>query len=227
MPLPFKKKKPHKTRDGKIGITLRAHDIDTIIDIGANMGQSRDIFRKHGFTGDIISIEPSPALQDTLQKKSLTDPRWKVLTPLALGDKNGECDFNVSEASDLSSALAPSSAMLKALPHAKIVKTVKIPMKTLDSVYEDLNLEGKKVFIKMDTQGYEMPILRASKKTLKSISGLQVEMSLFELYRGETLFSEIIALLDKAGFNPHMIIETTFSRRLNRQLQIDGIFYKD
>ena len=34
----FKKPKPHKTREGKIGLTLATHNIDTIIDIGANTG---------------------------------------------------------------------------------------------------------------------------------------------------------------------------------------------
>lgn len=52
-------------------------------------------------------------------------------------------------------------------------------------------------------------------------------MSLLELYKGETMFDEIIAFLKNAGFTPHMLVETNFSRRLNRQLQIDGIFYRE
>jgi len=226
MIIPFKKPKPHKTRAGKIALTLKAHGIDTVIDIGANKGQTHDSLREGGFAGDIISVEPLPALQDDLQAKAAKDPRWRVLPPLALGDNNGECTLNVSHASDMSSLLPSSGALMQALPDTKVVETVTVPMKTLDTLYEELSLEGKNVFIKMDTQGYEMAILKHAPETLKKAKGLQLEMSLFKLYEGETLFDDIIAFLKGAGFTPHILVETTFSRRLNRQLQVDGVFFR-
>lgn len=225
--LPFKKPKPHKTREGKIVLTMKAHDIDTVIDIGANNGQTRDLLRKAGFKGDIISIEPIPALQPVLQTKATKDPKWTVLEPLALGDKNGSCEINISQADDLSSVLKASNELLTALPNTKVNETVSVPMKTLDTLYEELSLTNKNVFIKMDAQGYEMPILQHGLKALEAAKGLQVEMSLFPLYEGETLYDEIIGFLESHGYNAHMLIETNFARRLNRQLQVDGIFYKD
>ncbi len=222
-----RKPKPHKTRDGKIGITLTAHNIDTIIDIGANIGQTRDLLRENGFNGDIISVEPLPSLQDMLQEKAKTDPKWQVLEPLALGDHNGECEINISESSDMSSLLPASKELITALPRTNVTGKATIPMKTLNTLYQELNLENKRVFIKMDTQGYEMKILECAKETLDKIIGIQVEMSLFPLYEGEVLFDEVIALLKQNGFTPHMLIETNFSRKLKRQLQIDGIFFKD
>lgn len=225
--IPFKKKKPHKTRDGKISLTLKAHNIDTIIDIGANNGQTRDTLRTNGFTGNIYSIEPVPALQDVLKSKAAKDSNWHILPPLAIGDKNGTCELNISAASDMSSVMTASGALMKALPDTKIVETVTVPMKTLDTLYAELNLSDKNTFIKIDAQGYEMNILRAATETLKNAKGLQIEMSLFPLYEGEILFDEIIAFMKQAGFTPHMLVETNFSRRLNRQLQIDGIFFKN
>lgn len=225
--IPFKKKKPHKTRDGKIGLTLKAHNIDTIIDIGANNGQTRDSLRLHGFTGDIYSIEPVPSLQDVLKAKAQKDSSWHILPPLAIGDKNGECKLNISAASDMSSVLPASGALMQALPDTKVMETVTVPMKTLDTVYAELNLANKNTFIKIDAQGYEMNILRHAPETLQNAKGFQIEMSLFPLYEGEILFDEIIAFMKKTGFTPHMLVETNFSRRLNRQLQVDGIFFKN
>ncbi len=227
MGFPFKKPKPHKTRDGKIGITIAAHNIDTIIDIGANIGQTRDNLRENGFDGDIISIEPLPSLQDALQLKAKSDPKWTVLKPLALGDHNGTCEINISESSDMSSILKSSEELMTALPRTRVMDKATVTMKTLDTIYEELNLESRRVFIKMDTQGYEMKILECAAKTLDKITGIQVEMSLFPLYEGEILFYDIINLLKQKGFSPHMMVETNFSRKLKRQLQIDGIFFKD
>lgn len=225
--IPFKKKKPHKTPQGKIGLTMKAHNIDTIIDVGANHGGAYKRFRANGFDGQIISIEPIPSVQATLSSMAEKDPHWSVMPPMALGDKNGEAQFNVSEATDLSSVLQHSDALATALPRTKVVETITVEMKTLDTLYDELNLDGKNVFLKIDTQGYEMPILRHAEKTLERIKGIQLEMSLFELYEGETLFDETIAFLKERGFSTHMLIETNFSRKLNRQLQVDGIFYKD
>lgn len=208
-------------------MTMEGHGIDTVLDIGANRGQTRDMLRQARFKGEIISVEPLPALQDELQKKARKDKRWRVLPPLALGDKNGECEINVSSSSDMSSLLPASDALMKALPKTQVVETAKIPMKTLDALYEELGLAGKRVFVKIDTQGYEMAILRNANVALAKIAGIQVEMSLFEIYKGEALFDEIVAFLKDKGFTPHMLIETNFSKKLNRQLQVDGIFYRD
>lgn len=225
--IPFRKPKPHKTRAGKIGLTLTAHGIDTIIDIGANNGGAHDMFRAAGFAGEIISIDPLPPVHITLNEKAQKDPNWTILPPMAIGDKDGETQINVSEATDMSSILPSSAALISALPKTRVVETMTVPMKTLDSLYEELALDGKKVFVKIDTQGYEMNILKHAPRALDKIIGLQIEMSLFELYEGETLFDEVIGFLKKKGFSPHMLIENNFSRTLNRQLQVDGIFYKD
>ncbi len=222
-----KKQKPHKNPEGKVVLTLKAHNIDTVIDIGANIGQTHDCLRQWGFEGDIISVEPLPSLQNLLQKKAEKDSNWTVLPSLALGDSNKDIEINISEASDMSSILPVSEELLIALPKANTVSTATIPMKTLDTLYDELNLDNKNVFIKMDTQGYEMNILQHGLQALKKAVGLRLEMSLFEVYEGEALMSDIMIFLKEKGYNPHMLWEVFFSRKLNRQLQVDGVFYKD
>lgn len=233
--LPFtvkiEKNRPHKTRDGKIGLTLKANKIDAILDVGANIGQTHDSLRAHGFKGPIISIEPLPALQAGLQAKAKKDKDWTVLPPLALGDKDGDITFHMTGASDLSSMLLPTTMLQQALPNAKIAESVTVPMKTLDSVYAELEqshgLSNKNVFIKIDAQGAEKMILTHAPETLKKIKGIQIELSLFPLYEGEALYDELLAYLQSYGFKPHMLVETNFNRRIQRQLQIDAILYKD
>lgn len=222
-----KKNKPHKNPEGKVVLTLIEHNIDTIIDIGANIGQTHDTLRHWGFKGEIISVEPLPSLQNTLQEKATKDPLWTVLSPLALGEANKDIEINVSEASDMSSILETSDELLEALPKTTVIDQAIIPMKTLDTLYDELNLDNKNIFIKMDTQGYEMNILQHGQNALKKAIGLRLEMSLFEIYKGEALMSDIMMFLKEKGFSPYMIWEVYFSRKLNRQLQAEGVFYKD
>ena len=50
--------------------------------------------------------------------------------------------------------------------------------------------------------------------------------SLVPLYRGEKTFEEIAAYLKAAGYDAHYIIPGYFSKKLNRQLQVDGVFFR-
>ena len=223
----LKKNKPHKNNEGRVVLTMKENNIDTVIDIGANKGHTYETLRRWGFNGQIYSIEPLSSLQAPLQEKAKLDPLWTVLPPLALGEENKEIEINVSEATDMSSILDVSDELLTALPKSQILEKETIPMKTLDCLYEELNLDNKKVLIKIDTQGYEMNILKHGIQALKKTTGVRLEMSLFEIYKGETLMSDVMAFMKENKFQPYLISETYFSRKLNRQLQADGVFYKD
>lgn len=222
-----KKNKPHKNEEGKVVLTLKEHNIDTVIDIGANIGQTGERLRRWGFEGDIYSVEPISSLQEPLLEASKNDPKWTILPPMVIGDSNKDIEFNVSDSKEMSSVLEPCDELIQALPKTTIIATETIPMKTLDTLYEELNLEGKRVFVKMDTQGYEMNILKGGQESLKKATGLRLEMSLFEIYKGETTMTDIMIYLQNKGYVPHLLWEVYFSRKLNRQLQVDGVFYKD
>jgi FkbM family methyltransferase len=227
MALPrFLKPKQRLDDEQKIVQSMLHQGIDMVLDIGANKGQTRDALRKNGFIGDIVSIEPVPALHPLLQEKALKDLKWRVLEPFALGEKAGTCRINVSKAPDMSSLLAANDRLMTAYPKTQVLESVEIPMRTLDEVYESLQLQNRRVLIKIDTQGYEMAILKGGAEALRQAQGVRVEMSLLELYEGEALYTDIIALLAQYGYAPHILIDIGYSRALSRQLQLDGVFYK-
>ncbi len=227
MALPkFLRRKERLCDERKIVRSLQEQRIDTVLDIGANKGQTRDALRKYGFAGEIISLEPVPGLNPLLQEKANKDPKWRVLEPFALGETAGTCAINVSKAPDMSSLLPANARLMTAYPKTEVLETAQIPMKTLDTLYGELALEGRRVLIKIDTQGFEMPILKGGDKALRAAHGVRVEMSLVELYEGEALYTDIIAHLAGYGFAPHILIDIGYSRALNRQLQLDGVFYK-
>tara|TARA_B100000795_G_scaffold265429_1_gene247244 strand:- start:1712 stop:2647 length:936 start_codon:yes stop_codon:yes gene_type:complete len=55
-------------------------------------------------------------------------------------------------------------------------------------------------FIKIDTEGSELDILKGSKNTLLKVSGLEVECSFHQLREGQPLFEEIRSYLESLDF---------------------------
>ena len=114
---------------------------------------------------------------------------------------------------------------MTALPRTRIVAEWQTPVTTLEAAIKQHCKPADRVFVKIDTQGFEKQVLEGIGNAWPQITGLQVEMSLFPLYEGEATFMELCSTILAKGFEPHLMLETTFSRKLNRQLQVDGVFF--
>lgn len=218
----IKSKRPkHTNVDGRISLIMESNNIDLVLDIGANFGQTAEKLRKMVYTGKIISFEPVRQCYDVLIKKSETDKNWEIYDMVAVSDKIGKTEINVMENTDMSSLLKPSKLMEKAIPNSGKSNKQTISTTTLDYVVSKYSKKYKNIYVKIDTQGFEYNILKASKTALKKIKGLQLEMSLFPNYDGEKTFEHIIPILQKNGFEAYLIESMTFTRKLNRQMQIE------
>lgn len=219
--------KLHKTREGKIVQVLAHHGITLALDVGANIGQTGKALRRAGYRGRIVSFEPVPAAYRQLERAAAGDAMWIVAPRAALGRTAGRIEINVSEASDLSSALLPAPPLLEALPYGRTVESVSVDQITLaDALGQWLRPEDR-VFVKIDVQGTEDAVLDGARDRLAEIDIIQLEMSLFPLYRDEKTYEYYFARLAAAGFRPWLMFETNFSRNLSRQLQIDAVFVRE
>jgi FkbM family methyltransferase len=218
--------KMHKSPDGKLARILDDFSIDTVLDVGANIGQTHDKLRKSGFRGHIVSFEPVPSAHDTLMRKAGGDSDWDVAPRTAIGAAPGEADINVSEATDMSSILNANPALLETLPKTQITEVVKTPVTTLDAEWSTYCKPEARVFLKVDTQGYERQVLNGASGSLKKLVGIQLELSLVPLYEGEETYLHYLSDLHDWGFEPFMIWENYFSRLHGRQMQIDVVFMK-
>src|SRR5271170_3043937 len=95
----------HYNLEAHVTQVIHAYNIDTIIDVGANVGQFGTWMRKLGFKGDIHSFEPVRHTYDALSKCAANDDRWQAHN-VALGSSAGQSEINVTESSDFSSLLA-------------------------------------------------------------------------------------------------------------------------
>ncbi len=205
---------------------LSAHGVDLVLDVGANVGQYAGHLRAAGYSGRIVSFEPLSAAHAALAEAAAADPDWTVAPRMALGESDGQATINVSNESDMSSFLAIRADFLDSSPTSRTVGAETVAMARLESVFGDYAGPDARVFLKIDTQGYERQVLAGAGASLTRIAGLQLELSLIPLYEGEETWRAMIDRLAALNFAPYQFIPGYFSRHLVRMLQIDGVFFR-
>lgn len=205
---------------------LNTHQIDCILDVGANEGQYAQKLLKYGYTGAILSFEPVLSTYKILAANTAKSTHWKAYN-YALAAENGVAEINISGNTVSSSILEIEETHLAAAPESKYIKKETIQLKKLETLFfEELQLIDKRVFLKIDTQGFEMEVLKGAENILNNIIGVQLELSITEMYKGEKLFDELIAYLKERGFVLYQLEPGLVNIQTGRLLQFDGIFFK-
>lgn len=180
---------------------IKRHDIDLILDVGANMGQFSIELRDAGYTGQIISFEPIKECYAHL--KSIADDKWRVEN-YALGDENTTDTINISSKSVFSSILDTNEFGRSNFSDSiQIVDKQTITINRLDDVIHGLIDEPgkKKIFLKLDTQGYDDRVMHGAFNTLAQVQILQTEVSCKAIYKETPPFHEALKNLTNSGFN--------------------------
>lgn len=181
------------------------YGVDCVLDVGANEGQFHDFLRREvEFKGWIVSFEPAPIPLQRLTSNSQSDRRWKIV-PVALGSQIGHATLNVAAHSTVSSLRVPRFDMTHHIfEKRQISKQIDIPVSTLDCelpiLRRDLSVE--RFYLKMDTQGYDLEVVKGGKAVLPQIVALQSEMSVIPIYEGTPTHTDALAFLQEYGFRP-------------------------
>ena len=201
-----------------------AHGIDLVLDVGAADGGYGRQLRQFGYAGRIVSFEPLAAAFGRLSEHIAGDPQWTARNH-ALGEEAGEAVINVASNSTSSSLLPMLDAHREASPSVGYVGSETIRVERLDDVADELVGPDDRVFLKLDTQGFERQVLAGAAKTLDRCVGLQLEMSFVPLYEGGMLVDEAVSAAYSSGF--HLaVIEQGWASPTGQMLQADGIFFR-
>ena len=175
--------------------------IDNCIDIGSNKGQFLMIFRKYFSQAKLYSFEPQKKLIK-IQKSFLNNSKFYNF---CLGNYNGASTFNITERNDSSSLLKPKQFTDTIY---RIKKKIKTRVRKLDDVIKlDKNNTN---LIKIDVQGYEYQVLLGSKKTLKKIKFIIIEISSDENYYKEFDKAKTLSFLNANNFRLKKIYNKTY-----------------
>lgn len=172
-------------------------------DVGANLGQSIERFRKFSKNFKIYSFEPTPALCDTLRKKYNNNHNINI-NQIALGEKKGRTSFNSFKYHKINSILdidqkskfAKSRMIVSESDDKNFAEVIDVEITSIDNYCEENNINHIDL-LKIDTQGFEDKVLKGSLNLLskKSIDIIELELVLGFAYEKNLNFYDIEKIL--------------------------------
>lgn len=161
-----------------------------ILDVGANTGQSVRFFRDLLPDCRIHCFEPSPTAYRELETgiAGLPDVRTN---PIAVGSAAGTQTLRENDHTDMSSILSLGNQ-----GWGKITREIEIPVVTIDGYCTDTGIDRANV-LKVDTQGYDLEVLKGADGLLSSgkIDLVYTEVIFAPLYDDLPAFDEIYKFL--------------------------------
>lgn len=187
----------------------------SILDVGANVGQSVRRFRKYLRDAHIFSFEPNPKTFQVLLKKHANDKKLKCFNfgigaekralPFFMNPDSGSDSFyqiNLNgDAFRLSNTKEAKknhniSSLKQRIPYNS---TVQIPVDTLNNVCASEGLKRIDI-LKIDTQGFELQVLKGANNILSNTLIVEAEVIFSDSYEKTSSFGEIESLLRQYGF---------------------------
>lgn len=201
------------------------YQIDCVLDVGGNLGQFRDLLRDAvGWEGLILSFEPVRKYVNHLRERCAIESTWHVFD-FALGSEAGMATINVTRSPGLNSILSPRTDALPNFWSADaVLGTETIAIKTLDSVIRDLQAEHKfsRPYLKIDTQGFDLEVLKGARDFVSNVPALQTEMSIKPIYVGQPGFVELMEYFRAINFEPSALFPVNHDSAM-RLIEFDCI----
>jgi FkbM family methyltransferase len=176
--------------------------INCVFDVGANGGQYGRFLRGLGYRGRIVSFEPVSASFAVLARRRARDSDWKAHR-IALGEREESLLINVTAISQFSSFLLPNRySETRFGPYSSVENTEKVRVQRLASVFEECiaGIREPRVFLKMDTQGYDLNVLAGAGRRVEQVLALQSEVSVKAIYDKMPGYLEAVAKMTSMGF---------------------------
>jgi FkbM family methyltransferase len=175
--------------------------VDLILDVGGNRGSFPLAIREF-YHGPVISFEPVAGTFALLKRTASRDKNWSVFN-YALGNESGERQINTYKDDKLSSLLKISQDCDKHFrDNLANADTELIQIRRLDDIAAEIpfDLRSKRIFLKIDTQGYDLEVFKGAREVLKNVVAFQSELSFLPLYDGQPHWTDVIREYEKAGF---------------------------
>jgi len=175
-----------------------------VIDVGCRWG-----FADHFVNGEhahnfwIYGFDPDADECRRLEKVYKHFPQGKVqCIPLALGGEEGRRDLFVTKEPACSSLHAPIEFLAQNYPALDVIKKERVYPVEVVTLKSWADHEGidKIDYMKIDTQGSELEILRGAGDILNTTRCIDIEVEFNPIYEGQALFCDVDKFMRSKGF---------------------------
>ncbi|RDC64118.1 FkbM family methyltransferase [Adhaeribacter pallidiroseus] len=187
--------------------------VSTIIDVGAAAGSWSLSAKEFWPSSSYVLFEPLIERKAELEKLC-NDQKDFYFIPAAAGKENSEVNFYVSNDLD-------GSGIADEVEQASNIRTVEV--KSIQEEISQLNLTGPFI-IKLDTHGFEVPIIEGCARIIKDVSLFIIECYGFQIAKDSLLFWEMCQFMDTRGFRLIDIIDVTHRPKDSAFWQCDAFF---
>lgn len=178
--------------------------VNCVFDVGAREGEYGLWLRRNGYRGRIVSFEPVASNARVLAARAADDAQWDVHVS-ALGAENGSATINVTELTHFSSFRSPSTLSRETFgDESAVTRTETVRVQRLDTVFDAAvsGLRDPSVYLKMDTQGWDLEVLKGATASRTKIVALQSEVSVRAFYQESPTMIDSFEQIRQYGFVP-------------------------
>jgi hypothetical protein len=113
-------------------------------------------------------------------------------------------------------------------PRLQEPEEVEVEVRRLDRVLDETfdGLDGRRPFLKLDTQGFDLDVFAGAGDSIERFVGLQSELALMEIYKGMPRMQESLAAYEKAGFEIAGLYPVSRQTRTARVLEYDCVMVR-
>ena len=170
--------------------------IQTVLDVGAHMGEFAQRIRTMLPDAELICFEPLEEPFTKLTERFRGQPNFRAIR-CALGEKAGQHEIRHNEYAPSSSLLPMTELHKQSFTFAVKEQPEMIEVRRLSDVVRELNLRDP-LLLKLDVQGFEDKVIAGGEDVVARAKIIIIEVSFQPLYEGGPLFDDIYRLLNEA-----------------------------
>jgi FkbM family methyltransferase len=175
---------------------LKEKNIKSVLDIGANVGNWSSYIKQELPYMEIFCIEANPACEKFLIEKNLN---YNIA---CLSDTNKNIKFYIDPTTQVSTGCSYYLENTKYfIDESYIILETKKLDHTISNFYE---------YIKLDTQGSEIDIIKGGKNVISNAKYIHIETSIIEYNKNAPLKEEVFQFLKDLNFKPLYLVENHY-----------------
>jgi FkbM family methyltransferase len=171
----------------------------TVVDVGCRWGPAAAWLELPGVR--VIGFDPDE--EECRRLAERTGERAAArFVPVALGRHAGPARLHLTHEPACSSLYPPDVGLIETRPALVVITPAgqtDVELDTLDAWTEREGVD-RVDFVKLDTQGSELDILRGAERILQTVRAIEVEVEFNPIYQGQPLFGDVDDYLRTRGF---------------------------